>query len=162
MNSYKKRKIPQKLRIEVWKKYNGDSFSGFCYSCKDSLRFENFHAGHVIAEINGGETTLNNLFPVCSSCNISCGRKNLEEFKEVLQEYKRKLLCKGMGRGLGNTLKTLKEIPKNIREEIVKKGKNFYTKHEGALYDIEIERYSEAFCCFAAEFYVISVYIWSA
>jgi hypothetical protein len=40
-----------------------------------------FECGHVISEKNGGNVTLDNLRPICSSCNKSMGVMNLEEFK---------------------------------------------------------------------------------
>jgi len=80
---YKKATIPLKLRMTVWKKRNL-AFDGECYCCKQILLYENFESGHIQAEINGGETILSNLEPICSSCNKSMGRTNMLEFMEKL------------------------------------------------------------------------------
>lgn len=74
---YKKKHIPHKVRIEVWKKYNKE-IEGKCYICKDVIHIDTFHCGHDIAEINGGQTILSNLKPICSSCNLSMGTQNME------------------------------------------------------------------------------------
>ena len=40
----------------------------------------NFHAGHILAEANGGKTTLDNLIPLCALCNTSMGTYNVFDF----------------------------------------------------------------------------------
>jgi len=84
MNQVKttKQKISKKLRDEVWKKYNGKNFSSTCYACNNILDCDSFECGHVIPESKGGETTILNLRPICTSCNRSCGITNLDEFKK--------------------------------------------------------------------------------
>ena len=39
-----------------------------------------FHCGHIISEANGGEIKLDNLRPICHSCNSSMGTVNMDEF----------------------------------------------------------------------------------
>ena len=39
-----------------------------------------FHCGHVISEFNGGNATIDNLRPICPSCNSSMGRTNMDIF----------------------------------------------------------------------------------
>jgi 5-methylcytosine-specific restriction endonuclease McrA len=39
-----------------------------------------FECGHVISEFNGGTNKLNNLKPICVSCNSSMGTQNMDEF----------------------------------------------------------------------------------
>lgn len=41
-----------------------------------------FECGHVVAEALGGQSTIENLRPICKDCNLSMGTKNLFEFKE--------------------------------------------------------------------------------
>jgi len=41
---------------------------------------ENFHAGHIISEKEGGQTNETNLLPVCSQCNISMGIMDMGSF----------------------------------------------------------------------------------
>jgi len=45
----------------------------------------NFHCGHVVSEINGGELEPENLKPICQSCNSSMGTTNMNEF---IKKYK--------------------------------------------------------------------------
>ena len=40
-----------------------------------------FHCGHVISEAMGGPTTVDNLRPVCATCNLSMRTQNMEKFK---------------------------------------------------------------------------------
>ena len=40
-----------------------------------------FHCGHVVAEADGGPTTVENLRPVCATCNLSMRTQNMEKFK---------------------------------------------------------------------------------
>ena len=39
-----------------------------------------FHAGHIIAEVNGGDISITNLRPVCSRCNGDMGSENMADF----------------------------------------------------------------------------------
>ena len=41
-----------------------------------------FHCGHIIAESKGGELSVNNLKPICQSCNSSMGTQNMDEYIE--------------------------------------------------------------------------------
>ncbi|VBB18136.1 hypothetical protein YASMINEVIRUS_599 [Yasminevirus sp. GU-2018] len=81
---YKKKAVPKALKLKLWKESFGDTLTGSCYVCKRELQIDNFEAGHIVAEVNGGETILSNLKVVCKQCNTSCGTKNLEEFKDAM------------------------------------------------------------------------------
>lgn len=84
MSNGKKLKIPKKLRVECWRRYNGDNLYGKCYACEQFLEFTSFHAGHVVSEYDGGMINIVNLRPICLSCNSSSGVMNLDEFKKSL------------------------------------------------------------------------------
>lgn len=74
--------IPKKVRGEVWKKHFGTSTEGSCYCCKKGLSaFDDWHVGHIVAHVNGGTDTVENLRPVCGSCNLSMGSEHMDEFK---------------------------------------------------------------------------------
>ena len=45
------------------------------------IKMNSFHCGHVIAEALGGPTTVDNLRPVCATCNLSMRTQNMEKFK---------------------------------------------------------------------------------
>lgn len=75
--------IPKKLRGEVWKMHFGTSTEGGCYCCKKGLSaFDDWHAGHILARSRGGTDTIDNLRPVCGSCNLSMGSESMDEFKQ--------------------------------------------------------------------------------
>ena len=84
---YKKQTIPQALRRAVWDEYMGtDKRSGPCYCCnRKVIDLFDFVCGHVVAESKGGSTTLKNLRPICSLCNLSMKTTNLEEFRLSFQ-----------------------------------------------------------------------------
>jgi 5-methylcytosine-specific restriction endonuclease McrA len=42
--------------------------------------------GHIIAHALGGNALLDNLMPVCKSCNRDMGTMNLEEYKCIVQK----------------------------------------------------------------------------
>ena len=84
LNNSKKRKknIPQKLRLDIWNKYIGaDARTGKCLCCRNTvIALENFQAGHIISEKNGGKVHIDNLRPICVGCNQSMGIQNMDEY----------------------------------------------------------------------------------
>ncbi len=80
--SYNRKSIPKSLRKELWNNYFGDRYKGKCYVCKNRIFKKDFECGHVKAYINGGETSIPNLRPICKTCNRSMGTQNLEDFKQ--------------------------------------------------------------------------------
>jgi hypothetical protein len=106
---YKKKSIPLSLKALVWNKYIGEEKGiGYCQCCrKNIIKQISFHCGHIISERNGGSTTLNNLIPLCQTCNLSMGRQNMNDFvkkygfhdeldnsspKKIINKTKKKLL----------------------------------------------------------------------
>lgn len=80
--SQTRKQIPKKIRGEAWKAMFGPSTEGACFCCRKSLEiFDDWHAGHIVAQANGGPDTAANLRPVCASCNLSMGTENMDEFK---------------------------------------------------------------------------------
>ena len=76
----KKKKIPKALKDLVWNKYYSKQ-KGNCVCCGiNEISISTYEAGHIIAESKGGKTDINNLAPVCSTCNKSMGIKNMKEF----------------------------------------------------------------------------------
>lgn len=72
-NIVKKIKIPKALHDQVWLKHFGQKFSNKCYIswCQNKINVFNFECGHNKPESKGGETTLDNLYPICNKCNKS-------------------------------------------------------------------------------------------
>jgi hypothetical protein len=83
----KKKTIPKILKQLVWNKYIGKEYGSFrCLCCNHNEIYQySFHCGHFKSEYNGGETILENLRPICADCNLSMGKKNMDEF---MQQYK--------------------------------------------------------------------------
>lgn len=76
----KKRKaLPQKVRMTIWRRAFS-TWDGVCYCCGDNIQYENFDVGHIIASVKGGADTIDNLRPVCRSCNLSMGTRHMDEF----------------------------------------------------------------------------------
>ena len=53
-----------------------------CFVCGCQLNIENFECGHVVSVFWGGDTTLENLEPICGSCNKDMGIENLYQYKK--------------------------------------------------------------------------------
>jgi len=78
-----RKSIPKSLKILVWDKNIGkEKGIGECDVCKSEIDSKNFECGHIKSVKDGGETNIENLLPICSSCNKSMGTQNLHEFKE--------------------------------------------------------------------------------
>lgn len=83
----KKISIPIALKIQVWDKWIGLEIGKHkCLCCKtiDIIQMS-FHCGHIMPECKGGKTILSNLKPICQTCNLSMGTKNMDEFSEIFQ-----------------------------------------------------------------------------
>lgn len=78
----KKYQIPKKVKIDVWNTYIGQNIPLHkCLCCKIVvISMQTFDVGHVIAEANGGTSTIINLRPICSSCNASMGKRDMREY----------------------------------------------------------------------------------
>ena len=79
---HQRKSIPKQIKDQVWDTYFGkDKGVALCFCCnKKELRQSSFHAGHVVASVNGGSDTVDNLRPICGSCNRSMGTMNLNEY----------------------------------------------------------------------------------
>lgn len=82
----KKRNIPKALRISIWDLYIGEDIgSTKCMCCEiTKITQMKFHCGYIIAEAKGGTMNVNNMCPICESCNKSMGTNNMEDFKKML------------------------------------------------------------------------------
>ena len=72
---YKKQKIPVALREAVWITRCGRVFEHKCLTswCPNTITAFDFQSGHNIPESKGGKTCVENLYPLCVSCNVSMG-----------------------------------------------------------------------------------------
>lgn len=73
-----KRKIPPVKRKSVWEKYMGNVINSKCFCCNiNSINALNFECGHVKSKADGGDDSIDNLRPICSSCNKSMKTENM-------------------------------------------------------------------------------------
>ena len=78
--SERKTKITKVLKRQVWRKYISKHIGCvLCPNCNiNEIYMDDFEAGHVVAESKGGSTTIDNLRPICGSCNRSIGNKYMD------------------------------------------------------------------------------------
>ena len=78
----KKKSIPAALKRKVWNKWIGSEIGKTkCLCCNLSdIEQLSFNCGHIISEAKGGELKVNNLKPICQSCNSSMGTNNMNEY----------------------------------------------------------------------------------
>ncbi len=74
--------IPKSTRELVWLTYNGDKIKSTCFCCNQYVSSFTFEAGHVVAKANGGDISISNLRPICTSCNQSMGTENMIVFAQ--------------------------------------------------------------------------------
>ena len=75
--------IPKKLRRKVWAKCNkGDTFHGVCYVCNETLDYEHMECGHDVPHVLGGKADLENLYPLCKTCNRDMGIQRLHTYRK--------------------------------------------------------------------------------
>ena len=80
----KRKYIPKVVKDLTWAKWIGnDIATAKCLCCAvNDIRMNSFHCGHVVAEADGGPTTVDNLRPICATCNLSMRTQNMNLFKE--------------------------------------------------------------------------------
>jgi len=83
----KKKPISATMKRLVWNKWIGEEIGkAKCLCCNlTAITQLSFNCGHIIAEFNGGETTVSNLKPICQNCNSSMGTKNMQDFMQTLK-----------------------------------------------------------------------------
>ena len=83
-----KKKIGKVVRQQCWCKRNGRSLDGKCYCYKRNITYDEFECGHIHPESQGGGTLLNNLEPICRTCNRSMGTTNMKNLSNLfLNDY---------------------------------------------------------------------------
>lgn len=113
----KKKAIPASLKKQVWKKHF-NTYHAICPVCeKETIEALSFHCGHIIPESAGGKSILDNLLPICSSCNLSMGTQHLYEFKDKYfpSENAQLPIVKKINPPVQNPHKSLQEIPQEFQ-----------------------------------------------
>jgi 5-methylcytosine-specific restriction endonuclease McrA len=78
-------RTPKVIKQQVWYYWIGKEIGTtkcFCCNFNDITQLE-FHCGHIISESTGGETTVENLRPICAQCNLSMGAMNMNQFINI-------------------------------------------------------------------------------
>ena len=78
----KRTSCPQSVKETLWRKYFGNTLTGECYVCGKPIDYTSFEVGHNKPHIKGGKWNVNNLRPLCRSCNRSMGTMTVETFKK--------------------------------------------------------------------------------
>lgn len=95
---YQKKKIPKKVKEEVWVVNFGNKYDSKCYIswCSNKINVFNFHVGHDKPESKGGTDDINNLKPICDRCNLSMSNNN------TIQEWNKKYKKNNVSNNLCN------------------------------------------------------------
>lgn len=89
-NPVKKKKIPPMKKQQVWDYWKCGVNKSKCHCCRiATIYYNSYHCGHVIAESNGGTLDIENLRPICQSCNSSMNNKNMIDYMNI--NYKENL-----------------------------------------------------------------------
>ncbi len=80
----KRKTIPKVVKDQSWAKWIGDDIAkAKCMCCGiHEIKMNSFHCGHVLALVNGGKSSVDNLRPICAACNLSMGTENLDDFRK--------------------------------------------------------------------------------
>jgi hypothetical protein len=82
--------IPHVIRTQVWQKCNPNTSDlGTCYTCCNDLYFRDMECGHIKAHALGGDIGIDNLVPICKTCNKDMGIMDLHEYKSMIEKMSR-------------------------------------------------------------------------
>jgi len=85
MPSMKRKRVPAIVRLEVWKKLNNNICDiGQCFVCEHDLLFQDMECGHIHAHALGGSDSVDNMMPVCKTCNRDMGIMHMLEYKTLV------------------------------------------------------------------------------
>ena len=84
--------IPRSIRDKVWRSEFGTNEQGMCPipHCETVLEWrkkDSWHAGHKKSHMNGGELKLENLRPICWSCNLDMGGANWDDYVARINSF---------------------------------------------------------------------------
>ena len=84
--TYTKNTISVAKKNEIWHTYCENIFEACCMCCyKNKITANSFAAGHVKSEVSGGTLHIDNLRPICNSCNSSMANQNMFVWLEKQQ-----------------------------------------------------------------------------
>lgn len=92
--------INMNLRRLVWIRYNGlETGVALCFCCAETCNVWDFECGHVEAESKGGPTSVENLRPICRSCNRGMSTINMRVYASDHRMKGRIAVLKGAADG---------------------------------------------------------------
>lgn len=70
------------LRLEVWYKRFKSSDTGLCFSCCNEIICieSSWHCGHIQAAAKKGPKTIDNLEPICVTCNLKMKKQHMHQY----------------------------------------------------------------------------------
>jgi len=107
--------IPKTVKDKLWDdNFGHDAGIGKCYCCQKNINSKKFDCGHIMSVAKGGTNNIENLKPVCSTCNKSMGTTNMEEFKKEYFEKHKSIddSIDNMCRGCNSTIESCDFIGK--------------------------------------------------
>lgn len=111
--------IPKTVKDNLWDQHFGkEAGIGKCYCCNAEINSKKFDCGHIISVADGGKNNIDNLKPICSTCNKSMGTQNMETFKkEYFEKNKTNSDNDGdfMCLGCFNTIKNCNSLNKHYK-----------------------------------------------
>lgn len=82
----RRKRFDPKMRTAIWNKYIGKGVSECeCFFCDEMISWDNFEIAHDKALANGGSNDIDNLFPLCSTCNKLMGT---DDFKTAYNSWR--------------------------------------------------------------------------
>lgn len=77
--------ITGEMRLAVWERWVGQRTRAKCFCCWQTeitqlSNYKTFHAGHIISDHNGGETSVENMLPICRDCNMNMSSENWDDY----------------------------------------------------------------------------------
>ena len=77
-----KHKIPHSIRCKAWDTHIGAEIGkAECFCCKKNTIWQyKFTCGHIVSRADGGTLAMDNLRPICDTCNNDMGNENMREF----------------------------------------------------------------------------------
>ena len=90
---HKKATIPKAIREQVWLKSFGKVYEHKCKIrwCKNIISVFDYHVGHDQPESKGGTLDIDNLYAICSICNLSMSDNyTIEEWKDKYKKESNK------------------------------------------------------------------------
>jgi len=142
-----RKSIPKAIRQSVWEKYNGKIYEAKCFIswCTNTCEIIDFHVGHNVPVALGGDDSIENLRPICSSCNLSMGTETIDSWNNrfEMKEPEPIILTKAEFLRYEEVKKEknkLEKEEKELKNKIVNKFNTLNGQNTLQLDDITIEK----------------------